>query len=163
MPEIGQTISHYKIVEQFGRRDMGEAHLAEDLSLDRKVALKFLPDVFTSNLERTTRFEREAKLLASLNHPNITAIYGLEESDGIHFLVLELIEGDTLADHIVLRQTLPSSLRRRRLASTPSRLNRAEVGSIPTFREYAEAGRMAKTFSSVLSSPRERMKSHSLS
>ena len=68
MPEIGQTIAHYKILEKIGVGGMGEVYLAEDLSLDRKVALKFLPDVFTGDPERMARFEREAKLLASLNH-----------------------------------------------------------------------------------------------
>ena len=62
MPEIGQTISHYKIVEKIGQGGMGEVYLAEDLSLDRKVALKFLPDIFTGDPERMTRFEHEAKL-----------------------------------------------------------------------------------------------------
>jgi serine/threonine protein kinase len=66
---------------------MGEVYLAEDLSLDRKVALKFLPDVFTGDPERMARFEREAKLLASLNHPNIAAIHGLEESTWVNTVV----------------------------------------------------------------------------
>ena len=96
MPEIGQTISHYRIVEKIGQGGMGEVYLAEDLTLDRKVALKFLPDAFTSDPERMARFEREAKLLASLNHPNIAGIYGLEQADGNRFLVLEYVEGETL-------------------------------------------------------------------
>jgi serine/threonine protein kinase len=80
MPEIGQTLSHFKIVEKIGEGGMGTIFLAEDLTLDRKVALKFLPDAFTSDPERMTRFDCEAKLLASLNHPNIAGIYGLEEA-----------------------------------------------------------------------------------
>jgi serine/threonine protein kinase len=75
---------------------MGEIYLAEDFSLDRKVALKLLPDVFTADPERMARFEREAKLLASLNHPNIAAIYGLEQAEGKRFLVLEYVKGKTL-------------------------------------------------------------------
>ena len=82
MPEIGQTVSHYRILEKIGAGGMGEVYLADDLSLDRKVALKFLPDLFTGDPERMARFEREAKLLASLNHPNIAVIYGLEQADG---------------------------------------------------------------------------------
>ena len=93
---IGKTISHYKITEQLGVGGMGEVYLADDTTLDRKVALKFLPVAFTSDPERMARFEREAKLLASLNHPNIAGIYGLEQADGNRFLVLEYVEGKTL-------------------------------------------------------------------
>ena len=89
---IGKTLGHYKILNQLGRGGMGEVYLAEDLSLDRKVALKFLPDVFTGDPERMARFEREAKLLASLNHPNIAAIYGLEQAEGkLHDAYVQLI------------------------------------------------------------------------
>ena len=79
---------------------MGEVYQARDTKLDRDVALKVLPDAFTSDPERLARFEREAKVLASLNHPNIGGIHGLEESDGVKALVLELVEGPTLADRI---------------------------------------------------------------
>ena len=100
MPEIGQRLSHYRILEKIGQGGMGEVYLAEDLSLDRKVALKFLPDLFTGDAERMARFEREAKLLASLNHPNIAAIYGLEQAEGKRFLALEYVEGETLQGKI---------------------------------------------------------------
>ena len=96
MPEIGQRLSHYRILEKIGQGGMGEVYLAEDLSLDRKVALKFLPEAFTSDPERMARFEREAKLLASLNHPNIAAVYGLEQADGKRFLIMEYVERETL-------------------------------------------------------------------
>jgi len=79
---------------------MGEVYLAEDLTLGRKVALKFLPDVFTGDPERMARFEREAKLPASLNHPNIAVIHGLEQAEGKRFLVLEYVEGETLAQRL---------------------------------------------------------------
>jgi serine/threonine-protein kinase len=79
---------------------MGEVYKAKDQKLGRDVAIKVLPEEFAKDADRVARFQREAKLLASLNHPNIAAIYGLEESSGIHFLVLELIEGDTLADRL---------------------------------------------------------------
>ena len=100
MPEIGQTISHYRITEKLGQGGMGEVFLAHDTSLDRKVALKFLPDIFSGDPERLARFEREAKLLASLNHPNIATIYGLEQADGKRFLAMELVGGETLAQRI---------------------------------------------------------------
>ncbi len=97
---IGKTLDHYRVGEQLGRGGMGEVYLADDLNLNRKVALKFLPDAFTGDPERMARFEREAKLLASLNHPNIAAIYGLEQAEGKRFLVLELVEGETLAQRL---------------------------------------------------------------
>jgi serine/threonine-protein kinase len=79
---------------------MGEVYVADDLNLNRKVALKFLPDAFAGDPERMGRFEREAKVLASLNHPNIAAIYGLEQAEGKRFLVLELVKGETLAQRL---------------------------------------------------------------
>jgi eukaryotic-like serine/threonine-protein kinase len=97
---IGKTLGHYRVGEQLGRGGMGEVYIADDLNLNRKVALKFLPDAFATDPERMARFEREAKLLASLNHTNIAAIYGLEQAEGKRFLVLELVEGETLAQRI---------------------------------------------------------------
>ena len=97
---IGQKISHYTIVEQLGKGGMGEVYQAKDQKLGRDVAIKVLPEEFARDADRVARFQREAKLLASLNHPNIAAIYGLEESRGANFLVLELVEGETLADQL---------------------------------------------------------------
>jgi serine/threonine protein kinase len=96
----GTRLSHYEITSQIGKGGMGEVYQATDTKLGRDVAIKVLPQEFTKDTERVARFQREAKLLASLNHPNIAAIYGLEEAEGTHFLVLELIEGNTLADRI---------------------------------------------------------------
>jgi serine/threonine protein kinase len=103
---IEKTLAHYEITSQLGKGGMGEVFLADGLSLNRKGALKFLPDAFTGDPERMARFEREAKLLASLNHPNIAAIYGLEQGEGKRFLVLELVEGETLAQRLS-REPLP--------------------------------------------------------
>ena len=97
---IGQTISHYKITDKLGEGGMGEVYRAEDTTLKREVAIKVLPEQFTQDTERLARFQREAQLLASLNHPNIAAIYGLERADGVRFLVLELVEGETLAERL---------------------------------------------------------------
>jgi eukaryotic-like serine/threonine-protein kinase len=97
---IGKTLGHYRVAEQLGRGGMGEVYLADDISLDRKVALKFLPEAFTGDPERMARFEREAKLLASLNHPIIAAIYGLEQAEGKRFIVMELVEGESLAQRL---------------------------------------------------------------
>jgi serine/threonine-protein kinase len=100
MPEIGQTISHYRIIQKLGAGGMGEVYRAEDSRLNRQVAIKVLPDVFAGDPERLARFEREAKLLALLNHPNIASIFGLEEADGKRFIVMELAEGEPLARRI---------------------------------------------------------------
>ncbi len=97
---IGQTISHYKITSKLGEGGMGEVYRATDTKLNRDVALKVLPDAFAADRERMARFSREAQVLASLNHPNIASIYGLEDSDDKHALVLELVEGETLAELI---------------------------------------------------------------
>ncbi len=96
----GTRLGVYEITAKIGEGGMGEVWQARDTTLDRDVALKVLPQAFTSDPDRLARFEREAKILASLNHPNIAAIHGLEESAGIRALVLELVEGPTLADRI---------------------------------------------------------------
>ena len=95
---IGSTISHYKILDMLGQGGMGEVYRAHDSQLGREVAIKVLPEVFTQDEERLARFEREARMLAALDHVKIASIYGLEEVDGKRFLVMELVEGETLAE-----------------------------------------------------------------
>src|SRR5713101_6828608 len=90
----------YEILSPLGAGGMGDVYRARDSKLNRDVALKILPAMFTDDTERMARFRREAQVLASLNHPNIGSIYGLEESNNLHVLVLELVEGPTLADRI---------------------------------------------------------------
>ena len=90
----------YRIIDEIGRGGMGVVYNAEDATLARRVAIKVLPEVFTGDPERMARFEREARILASLNHPNIATIHGLEKTDGKRFLVMELVEGETLAERI---------------------------------------------------------------
>ena len=97
---FGRRLGPYEIGAPIGSGGMGEVYRAHDTKLDRDVAIKVLPEEFAADKERLARFEREAKLLASLNHPNIAAIYGLEDSDGVRALVLELVEGPTLAERI---------------------------------------------------------------
>jgi eukaryotic-like serine/threonine-protein kinase len=94
----GQRLGVYQVQALLGAGGMGEVYRARDTKLERDVAVKVLPHAFTSNPERLARFEREARMLAALNHPNIGAIYGFEEAEGIRFLVLELVDGQTLAD-----------------------------------------------------------------
>ena len=96
----GARLGPYEITAQIGVGGMGEVWCATDVNLGRQVAIKILPDAFAHDPERLARFEREAKTLASLNHPNIAIIHGLERADGIRALVMELVEGPTLADRI---------------------------------------------------------------
>ena len=97
---VGTRLGHYDVTALIGEGGMGQVWQATDTQLNRQVALKILPDAFAADPDRLARFKREAQILASLNHPNIAAIYGIEESEGTRALVLELVEGPTLADGI---------------------------------------------------------------
>ena len=97
---VGSRLGHYDVTALIGEGGMGQVYQATDTKLKRQVALKILPEAFSADPERLARFQREAEVLASLNHPNIAAIHGLEEAEGIRALVLELVEGPTLADRI---------------------------------------------------------------
>jgi serine/threonine-protein kinase len=96
----GDSLSHYRLVEQIGEGGMGVVWRATDTSLGRDVAVKVLPEAVARDPERMARFEREARLLASLNHPGIAAVYGVGSADGVRFLAMELVEGDDLAARI---------------------------------------------------------------
>jgi eukaryotic-like serine/threonine-protein kinase len=97
---IGTKLAHYEITAHLGSGGMGEVYQASDSKLGRTVAIKFLPEAFTHDGDRVARFQREARVLASLNHPNVAAIYGVEETNGRHFLVMELVPGETLEERI---------------------------------------------------------------
>src|SRR5947207_3435342 len=97
---IGTRLAHYEITSHLGSGGMGDVYQATDSRLGRSVAIKFLPEAFSHDSDRVARFEREARVLASLNHPHIAGIYGLEESGERKFLVMELVSGETLAERI---------------------------------------------------------------
>src|SRR5262245_57556917 len=97
---IGTKLAHYEITSHIGSGGMGDVYQAADTKLGRSVAIKFLPKAFSHDIERVARFQREARVLASLNHSNIAGIHGVEEVNGCHFLVMELVPGETLADRI---------------------------------------------------------------
>ena len=97
---IGTQLGLYEIIALLGKGGMGEVYRARDLKLKREVAIKILPEEFSRDADRVSRFQREAEVLASLNHPNIAGIHDLAEANGSRYLVLELVEGETLADRI---------------------------------------------------------------
>src|ERR1043166_7553608 len=98
--QIGQQLGSIEIIALIGKGGMGEVYRGRDTKLKREVAIKILPDEFSRDPDRVARFQREAEVLASLNHPNIAGIQNLEEANGSRFLVLELVEGETLAERI---------------------------------------------------------------
>src|SRR5262245_37001884 len=104
---VGQTLGHYQIEEKLGAGGMGVVYRAIDTKLGRFVAIKVLPEVFARDSERLARFKQEARLLASLNHPNIAAIHGLENSEGVHYLVLELVPGQTVHQRLAAGALAP--------------------------------------------------------
>jgi Tol biopolymer transport system component len=103
----GTKLGSYEILAAIGAGGMGEVYQAHDTKLGRDVAIKILPEVFAHDADRLSRFQREAKMLASLNHPNIATVHGLEHSDGTHFLIMELVPGETLAERIKREGAVP--------------------------------------------------------
>src|SRR5262245_53851476 len=93
-------LSHYRVIKKIGAGGMGEVHLAEDTKLDRTVVLKILPTEFAADRDRMRRFVREAKLASAIKHPNVAHIYDICEENGTHFIAMEYVEGQTLADKI---------------------------------------------------------------
>src|ERR1700694_1255277 len=103
----GTKLGSYQITAPIGAGGMGEVYQAHDTKLGRDVAIKVLPEAFAHDPERLSRFQREAKMLAALNHPNIATIHGLEQSNGTSYLVMELVSGETLQQRIAREDSLP--------------------------------------------------------
>ena len=97
---VGSRLGCYEITKLLGKGGMGEVYRAHDAKLKRDVAIKILPDEFSGDADRVRRFQREAEALAALNHPNIGGIHGVEEADGVKFLVLEYVDGETLSERL---------------------------------------------------------------
>src|SRR5262247_144534 len=98
--DVGTRLGSLEITVLLGKGGMGEVYRARDTKLKREVAIKILPEEFARDADRLSRFQREAETLASLNHPNVAAIYDIQEFGGSRFIVLELVEGETLAERI---------------------------------------------------------------
>src|SRR6202051_1088225 len=97
---VGTKLGSYEVLAPIGAGGMGEVYQAHDTKLGRDVAIKVLPEAFAHDADRLSRFQREAKMLASLNHPNIATIHGLEQSNGTSYLVMELVSGETLQERV---------------------------------------------------------------
>src|ERR1700693_4590996 len=108
MPLSASTkLGTYSVLSQIGAGGMGEVYQAHDIKLGRDVAIKVLPEAFAHDAERLSRFQREAKMLAALNHANIATIFGLEHSDGVQYLVMELVSGETLQERVKREGAVP--------------------------------------------------------
>ena len=127
----GARLGPYEILSALGVGGMGEVYRARDTKLDRDVAIKVLPEAFALDADRLARFEREAKALASLNHPNIAQVFGLEHANGAHAIAMELVEGEDLSAHIARGpMPLPTRCRSRNRLRTHSKPRTSKGSSI---------------------------------
>jgi eukaryotic-like serine/threonine-protein kinase len=148
----GTRLGPYEIIAPLGQGGMGEVYRARDTKLGRDVALKILPQAFAFDADRIARFKREAQVLASLNHPNIAAIHGLEESDGVQALILEFVDGPTLADLIAQQ---PAAESERPVQPTAVGQGRAATGSASRSLRNADALSIARQIAEALEAAHE--------
>src|SRR2546426_6749329 len=149
----GTRLGPYEILSAIGAGGMGEVYRARDTKLNRDVALKVLPEAFTRDPDRLARFKREAQVLASLNHPHIGAIYGFEDSGETHALVLELVEGPTLADMIAEHHRPEAESLRSRPRDSEGAARRG--GGAPRGLEINDALRIARQICEALEAAHE--------
>jgi len=152
---VGSRLGAYEVGAILGTGGMGEVYRARDAKLDRDIAIKILPEAFAHDADRLARFQREAKTLASLNHPNIAAIYGLEESGDMTALVMELVEGPTL-DELIAGQGAYEAERQRSRSTARGWGPRGELGGAPRGLEIDEAFPIAKQIAEALEAAHER-------
>ena len=134
----GISLGFYEVLSALGKGGMGEVWRARDSKLGREVALKTLPEEFARDNDRLARFEREARVLAAINHPNIASIYGLEEHAGGRFIVLELVEGENLAERLARGPMPVEDAIRVRSPDRNGRRSRAREGRRPSRSEASE-------------------------
>ena len=151
--QAGSHLGPYEILALLGAGGMGEVYRARDTRLKRDVALKILPESFASDSDRLARFQREAEVLASLNHPHIAQIYGLETASGIQALVIELVEGPTLAD-LIAGAVTPAPAARASSESSSSAA-RASGGGAPRALEINDALRIARQIAEAVAAAHE--------
>ena len=154
---IGETLAHFKITGKLGEGGMGEVYRAEDTKLGRDVAIKVLPELFAQDEERMARFSREAQVLASLNHPNIAAIYQVEHDGDRHFLVMELAEGQTLEERLSSGPLALDDARARSgfpvFSSNRARRWRSSASSPATASPFSSVARASARSDATASSP----------
>ena len=150
----GKTLGLFEVGTLLGKGGMGEVYRARDVKLGREVALKVLPEALARDAERIERFKREARVLASLDHPNIGALHDFQEAEGTHFLVMQIVEGDTLEDRLergkmAIGEALPIFIQiAEALEAAHAAVSSTGISSRPTLRSRMTGGSRCSTLAS---------------